>query len=652
MRNLLLLLLFFNITTWCYSQEYKIQSPNKLIEIFVQVSDKIYWSAQSNGTSLFEQSVADIYINGNALGKMPKIENIETSSFSEVVTAVVPVKSKQIPNVYNQLKITLYGGSSIVFRAFDNGFAYRWETSLEGIVIVDDEIVDLNFPKNFGILFPEEKSMISHYERLYLDTTIADLHKGCFSSLPLLIKADSNIKVGITETDLFDFPNLFVEATGSKQLKSKFPSVVLQARPSDRRFDRNLDILKEASYIAETKGDRAFPWRVFMISNNDAQLLENQMPFLLARPLELTDTDWIKPGLVAWDWWNDNNIYGVDFEAGLNTETYMYYIDFASKYNVPYIILDEGWSKSTTNVLDANDQLDIKKLIQYGLSKNVEIILWTLWGPLNSDMEVILNRFEEWGAKGIKVDFMQRADQEMVNFYERAARECAKRKMLINYHGAFKPAGMSRALPNIVNYEGVRGLENSKWSADISPDHCVILPFTRMIAGPLDFTPGAMINANKQNFAISYSTPMSQGTRCHQIAMYIIYDAPLQMMSDNPSNYYKEAESASFISRIPTVWDETKGIDGKVGEYVIMARKNGNNWYIGAMTNWDSRILELDLSFLDKGLYSIEIMNDGINAHRASNDYQRQVKEVASVDKIRINMAPGGGWAAICTKIK
>jgi alpha-glucosidase len=652
MKKFLFFFLFLFFAIWCHSKEYKLQSPDKSIEILVNVSDKISWSAQSKGIPLFSQSVADLQVDGVAFGISAKVASAKASSFSGVATAVVPLKSREIPENYNQLRITLKSGNAIVFRAYDNGFAYRWETSLKGMVKVENEIVDLNFAGNFGILFPEEESMVSHYERLYLDTTISNLNEGSFCSLPFLVKAEKNIKIGITETDLFDYPNLFIEATGSQKMKSKFPPVVLETRPSQRGADRNLDIVKEAPYIAETQGTRTFPWRIFMLSHNDAQLLENQLPFLLARPLELTDTDWIEPGLVAWDWWNDNNIYGIDFEAGLNTETYMYYIDFASEHNVPYIILDEGWSKSTTNVLEPNERIDMVKLMQYGASKNVDIILWTLWGPLHHDMENILNRFQEWGAKGIKVDFMQRADQGMVNFYERAARECAKREMLINYHGAFKPAGIRRALPNVVNYEGVRGLENSKWSDDITPDHCVTLPFTRMLAGPLDFTPGAMINANKRNFTISFSTPKSQGTRCHQIAMYVIYEAPLQMMADNPSNYYREAESASFISRIPTVWDETKGIDGKVGEYVLMARKKSENWYIGAMTNWDSRTLELDLSFLDQGEYSIEIMQDGINANRAANDYKRQVKTVTAGDKIKIKMASGGGWAAICTKIK
>lgn len=388
-----------------------------------------------------------------------------------------------------------------------------------------------------------------------------------------------------------------------------------------------------------------------MISTEDARLVENQMVYLLSRENQLAETSWIKPGLVAWDWWNENNIYGVDFKAGLDTKTYKYYIDFAAKNNIPYIILDEGWTKSTTNIKEANPTLDILELMAYGKSKNVGIILWCLWNPLDADMDAILDIYAKWGAKGIKVDFMARSEQYMVNFYERTAKACADRKLMVDFHGAFKPSGMARAYPNIINHEGVKGMENCKWSKDITPEHDVTLCFTRMLAGPLDFTPGAMVNKNEKDFAISFSNPMSQGTRCHQIAMYVCYDSPLQMLADSPSNYYKEQESTSFISKMPTVWDDTKVLDAKVGDYILVARQKGNNWYLGAMTDWDARSLNVDCSFLGEGTYEIEIMQDGINADKSCNDYKRIVKQVTKADKLKIDLAKGGGWAAICKKI-
>jgi alpha-glucosidase len=463
-----------------------------------------------------------------------------------------------------------------------------------------------------------------------------------------VVKADNNIKIGITESDLFDYPCLFMEATGKSAFKSKFPKVILK---SDPKGDREIQNIVEADYIAKTAGTRTFPWRVFMISTEDARLVENQMVFLLSRECKIADPSWIKPGLVAWDWWNENNIYGVDFKAGLDTKTYKYYIDFASKYNIPYIILDEGWTKSTTNIKESNPDLNLQELIAYGKSKNVGIILWCLWNPLDADMDAILDLYAKWGAKGIKVDFMARSEQYMVNFYERAAKACADRKLLIDFHGAFKPSGMLRAYPNIINHEGVKGMENNKWSKDITPEHDVTLCFTRMLAGPMDFTPGAMINKNEKDYAISFSNPMSLGTRCHQVAMYVCYDAPLQMLSDNPSNYYKEAETTAFISKMPTVWDDTKVLDARMGDYILMARQKDNNWYLGAMTDWTARSLEVDLSFLGEGTFEIEIMQDGVNAEKSCNDYKRVVKKVTKADKLKVDMAKGGGWAAICRKI-
>ena len=409
------------------------------------------------------------------MGTNPKLVSAKKTSVKSVVQTVVAVKSKTIDNTYNQLTLTFKPNYAINFRVFDNGIAYRFETRLKENITVKNEEVNLNFAGDYGVLFPEEETVYSHYERLYLDQKISSLQAGRFSSLPTLVKADNNIKIGITEADLFDYPCLFLEATGKNAFKSKYAKAILK---SDPKGDRGIQNIKEADYIAKTSGTRNFPWRVFMISTDDARLVENQMVFLLSRECKLAETNWIKPGLVAWDWWNENNVYGVDFEAGLNTETYKYYIDFASKNNIPYIILDEGWTKSTTNIKEANPDLNIQELIAYGKSKNVDIILWCLWNVLDADMNAILDIYAKWGAKGIKVDFMARSEQFMVNFYERTAKACADRKLLVDFHGAFKPSGMARAYPNIINHEGVKGLENCKWSKDITPEHDVTLCFT------------------------------------------------------------------------------------------------------------------------------------------------------------------------------
>ncbi len=639
---------FLLISVFAFAKEYSVSSPDGKIKVIVNVGAQIKWSASVNGQAIFTDNTMSLDLGTSVLGVSPKVSSAKITSVSETVTPVVAVKSKTVQNSYNQLSLKFKPGFGVDFRVFDNGIAYRFDTSLKGEITVKNEEVNLNFAGDFGTLFPEEETIFSHYERLYLDTKISALKAGRFASLPTLVKADNNIKIGITEADLFDYPCLFMEATGKAAFKSKYPHVILKADPEG---DRGIKNVQEADYIAKTQGTRSFPWRVFMISTEDARLVENQMVFLLSRESKLTETDWIKPGLVAWDWWNDTNLYGVDFKSGLDTKTYKYYIDFASKFNIPYIILDEGWTKSTTNIKEANSTLDVQELINYGKSKNVGVILWCLWNVLDEDMNSILDLYAKWGAKGIKVDFMARSEQFMVNFYERTAKACADRKLLVDFHGAFKPSGMMRAYPNIINHEGVKGMENNKWSKDITPEHDVTLCFTRMLAGPMDYTPGAMVNKNAKDYAPSFSNPESQGTRCHQLAMYVCYDAPLQMLCDNPSNYYKETECTAFISKMPTVWDNTKVLDAKVGDYILMARQKGDNWYVGALTDWTARSLNLDLSFLGDGTYEIEIMQDGINADKACNDYKRIVKQVTKADKVEVNLASGGGWAAICRKL-
>jgi len=643
---LFVFLSFFSVSMW--AKDYSVMSPDGKIQVMISVNKEIKWSAQVSGNSVFKDNTLSLNLMKNILGENPRVISAKRNYVDEFVASVVPVKSKEILNRYNQLRLKFRGEYAVSFRVFDNGIAYRFETAKKGEITVKDETVNLNFAGDYGVLFPEEESVYSHYERDYLDKKLSEVGLGHFCSLPVLIKADNNIKIGITEADLYDYPGLFLESTGNESFSSKFSPVILKW---EAKNDRDIKALKTADYIAVTNGKRTFPWRVFMISENDAQLVENQMVFLLSKGLRLQDTSWIKPGLVSWDWWNDNNLYNVDFKSGINTQTYMYYIDFASKYGVPYIMLDEGWSKTTTNVMESNPDIDIPALVAYGKKKNVGLILWSLWGPVDKNMNNLFDLYQKWGIKGVKIDFMQHCDQYMVNFYERTVKAAAACHLLVDFHGAYKPSGLRRAYPNMINYEGVKGLENCKVSSLITPEHDVTLPFTRMLAGPMDYTPGAMKNANKSDFCSSFSNPMSMGTRCHQMALYVVFDAPLQMMADSPSNYYHEKECTKFISEIKTVWDETKIPDAKVADYIVTARRSGQTWYIGAITDFTPRTLSVDLSFLGEGNYEMEYMQDGINVDKAAIDYMHGFKKVNSNSKITLPLASGGGWVAILRKL-
>jgi alpha-glucosidase len=449
-------------------------------------------------------------------------------------------------------------------------------------------------------------------------------------------------KVAIAESDVEDYPGLWLRGTSGNGLAATFPPYPLKEKLEG---DRDMRVVEAANYIAVTNGTRTFPWRLIGVAEKDGDLLTNSLVWLLEKPSQIEDTSWIKPGKVAWDWWNANNIYGVDFKSGINTATYKYYIDFAAKYGLPYIILDEGWYK-LGNVLDVVPEINMEELTTYARQKNVGIILWVIWKTLDDQLVPALDQYSKWGVKGIKVDFMQRSDQLMMNFYEKVSREAAKRKMLVDFHGDQKPASMTRTWPNLINAEGVRGMEWSKWSAEAEPEHNLSLPFTRMFLGPMDYTPGAMRNASKTNFAPIPGQPMALGTRCHQLAMYVVFDAPLQMLADSPSNYLREPEIMEFLAPVPTEWDETRVLDARIADYVLVARRNGRDWYVGAMTDWTPRDMEVDLSFLGNGNYTMDSYQDGVNADRAASEYRKTRIQVSNKQKIKIHLAPGGGWAA------
>jgi len=635
------------------AKNYQLQSPDKKIKISVAITDKITWAINQENETLLQPSLIALHLNNKIKpGIDPVLIKQQVKSYNELIVATIPVKSKEIINQYNELKLDFKGGYSIYFRAYNDGVAYRFETNFkEGSIEVLGETADFNFNGNNRVFWPQEenKEFLSHFESLYKDSVLSAFKPTQHAALPMLLFATSGTKLLVSEADLYDYPNMFLFGNNDNSLKAGFPKVIAESLPVR---DRGIKITKLANYIAKTSGQRKYPWRTIAICKEDKDLLVNNLTYKLSTPSVLTATDWIKPGKVAWDWWNDNNIYGVNFKAGINTETYKYYIDFASAYGLPYIMLDEGWTRTTTDLLTPSKNIDIQELINYGKSKGVGVWLWTLWEPLDKDMDNILALYAKWGAKGIKVDFMARAEQYMVNFYERTAATAAKYKLMVDLHGAYKPVGLNRKYPNVLSYEGVRGAENNKWSTEITPTHNLTLPFIRMAAGPMDYTPGAMINATKKNFSIIYSAPMSMGTRAHQVAMYVMYESPLQMLADNPSNYLKDSLCTSFISRIPTIWDQTVALEGKVGEYAVVARKNGNKWYISGMTDWTARSFKATLTFLDGKKYKMDVLSDGINASRHAADYKISSSRVTSGDTVEIAMEKGGGWCAILTPIE
>ena len=462
------------------------------------------------------------------------------------------------------------------------------------------------------------------------------------------------MKVAITEADLFDYPGLNICNMGhSLTLEGYHARAPRSTVQGGHNMLQGIVNSREPFVAVSCRPGAVFPWRVIQISRNDTELAESDLVYKLAQDPEKRDWSWVKPGKVAWDWWNDWNLYGVDFEAGINNETYKYYIDFASEHGIEYVILDEGWAvNKKADLFQVIPEIDVRELVEYGAKKNVGIILWAGTWAVDRNMEEVFRYYSAMGVKGFKIDFMNRDDQDIVNFYTRCAQYGAKYRMMVDFHGAYKPTGLHRTFPNVVNFEGVHGLEHMKWATDDAQiEYDVTIPYIRMLAGPMDYTQGAMHNVSKENYSPSNTEPMSLGTRCRQLAEYVIFDAPLTMLCDSPSNYMREPECTEYIAGVPTVWNETMAIDGKIGKYIVMARRSGNDWYIGALTDWTPRDLDIDLSFLPSGSYKAVIFKDGKNAAKAARDYVREETTVTSGEKLQIHLAPGGGWTAKISKL-
>ncbi|HML74724.1 MAG TPA: glycoside hydrolase family 97 protein [Anaerohalosphaeraceae bacterium] len=619
----------------------RIQSPDQKIQITVSTDKQLSLFVQYQQADLVTIGPIGLTLDGNRkLGPDASIKNTVTRSVEEQIQVVVPEKFSIVPDVYNELTLH-FDSFGLIIRAYNDGIAYRFTTALPGTIQVVDEQVKFTLTGNPTVYFGLEDSFYSHSEREYLPMKLEAITDKQFAPLPVVADIAGGPKVAIVESDLRDYPGLYLQGTSGSSLTGILPKAALE---TENTSPLDVKVKTRADYLAKTEGTRAFPWRAVIFAAADKDLLTNQMVYKLAEPCKLKDPSWIKPGKVAWDWWNANNIYGVDFKSGINTETYKYYIDFASKYGIEYIIIDDGWSPQD-DLLTTKPGMNIPEIVNYGKQKNVGVILWMSWVVLDRQLQPALEQFAKWGVVGLKVDFMQRDDQWMVNYYERILAEAAKYKMLVDFHGAYKPTGLRRTYPNYITQEGVRGNEWNKWSDSCSIQHTITLPFTRMVAGPMDFTPGAMRNAGKAHFNYINERPMSIGTRCRQLAMYVLYDSPLQMLCDSPSNYLREPECMEFLAAVPAVWHNTIALDAKIADYAVMARQYGGDWYIGGMNGEKAMTCTVDCSFLPEGQFELTLFQDGVNADRFAEDYRKITKTITRQDKLEIKLVSGGGFA-------
>jgi alpha-glucosidase len=637
---------------------YTLKSPDGKLSTIINTRGNLSYTLMHERDTIIAPSHISMKLSGGeVLGQNAVVSSAKTNTANTTIPALF-YKRDTIRDNYNELVLDFRNGYSIVWRAYNEGLAYRFMISRKTAFTVENEEVNFNFSSDYTAVLPYvnkktgasfEEQFFNSFENTYTFSPLSKLDSRKLAFLPLVVAVSNGKKVCITEADLESYPGMYLNNKGgTNSLVGVFAPYPKTTEQGGHNNLQNL-VKGRENFIAKSNGARSFPWRVLAVSQTDKELTDNDLVYKLASPSRVPETSWIRPGKVAWDWWNDWNIKGVDFKSGVNNQTYKYYIDFASKYNMEYVILDEGWAVNMkADLMQVVPEIDIKELVDYARERNVGIILWAGYTAFDKDMEAVASHYAGLGVKGFKIDFMDRDDQEMVNFFYRASATCAKYKLLADFHGAYKPTGLNRTYPNVLNFEGVHGLEQMKWSADsvdqVSYD--VTIPFIRMLAGPMDYTQGAMRNAIKKNYHPVNSDPMSQGTRCRQLAQYVVFESPLNMLCDNPSNYIAEPECTKFISSVPKVWDETIALNGELGKYVSIARKKGSDWYIGSLTNWDPRELVLDLSFLDQGTFKAEIFADGVNADKNATDYKHNTIDIPADRKLKINLAPGGGYTA------
>lgn len=633
--------------TSAYAKSYIVTSPDGHITVNIGVDRCISYTLDLDGKRVLDEGRMSLSVGDRVLGEKPSVASVGRRAVFDKLHPVVAFKASEIDNKYNQLTLKFKGGYSVEWRVYDNGAAYRFVTDIKGEVDVMDENFSIALPEGYRLHAQQSGGFKTAYEESYVhlmpdDWNASDEKK---TLLPLLVESADGVKVLISESALNDYPAMFLApGNESDRLRSVFPKAPLKFGEDG---DRSVKIVEEAEYIARMDGKRAFPWRYFVVTSDDRQIIENNMTACLADASEIGDTSWIRPGTTTWEWWNGATPYGtdVDFEAGCNTPTYKYFIDFASEYGVDYVLLDEGWAASTRDPFTPNSHLDLEELIAYGKEKNVGVILWLTWLTVENNFD-LFKKYSDMGVAGVKIDFMDRSDQWMVNFYERVAKEAAANKLFVDFHGAFKPAGLEYKYPNVLSYEGVRGMEQMRGCV---PDNSVYLPFLRNAVGPMDYTPGAILDYQPETYRCERPNSGSIGTRAYQMALFVIFETGLQMLADNPTLYYANDDVARFMAGVPVVSDETKALEAKAGEYVIVAKRKGDKWYIGGMTNGAAtwRDFEITLDFLGDGEYTMTSYEDGVNAPRQAMHYTKNTRKVRKGDTVKVRMARNGGYAAV-----
>ena len=645
-----LLLLSGNASFAAKEKKYVLSSPDGTLKVEISAGNELaYQVMHGNDTILSHSNIGLVLENGTIVGKTPRITGERRKKIKDNIESPF-YRFKEFVATGNELDLKLKGGFGIIFRAYNEGVAYRFYTTQSSDIIIKEEQAEFNFKEDYTAYLPyttnDKKTMAMAYQNVY-DITPLSKAQPKLAFLPVTVDCGS-VKLTLLESDLEAYPGMFVQSQQGKYgLKGVFAPY--PAKTDFYPWRKQEYVTETTDFISRSRGSRSYPWRVLAITEKDTDMPVNNLVYALASPNRIGDTSWIKTGKVAWDWWNDWNLKGVPFKAGINMDTYKYYIDFASRNGLEFIVLDEGWyDPKSGDMLTVIPELDLPELIAYGKSKGVEIVLWTVFNVLDSQLEAACKKYADMGIKGFKVDFLDRDDQTAVEMVYRIAEMTARYKLTLDLHGIYKPTGINRTYPHIINFESVFGMEEVKWT-DIKnnmPLYDVTFPYIRMMAGPVDYTPGAMRNATKADWRAMYYTPASMGTRCHQLAAYIVHDSPFTMLCDAPTNYLNEQECVDFIASLPVEVDSTFIASGELGKYIVTVRKKDVNWYIGGMTNWDERDVQLDFSFLPEGVsYTAVLFKDGVNANKQAEDYRKETIRIDKDSRLTLHLASGGGFA-------
>jgi alpha-glucosidase len=666
MKNTFLFILNFIFIGTLSAQKQKpaveVISPNTKIKFVLKIINQaVQYEVFFENNSIITPSKLSLdFLENGQFGEDVVIKKSKIQEKKENYTLVVG-KVKQVQSVYNEALIEFQETKkskrkiNIIIRAYDDALAFRYEFPKQGNEsswTLTNENSTFNLSQNPLVYTLLHDNYLSSHEGLYSKIQLNDIPKDKLMDMPSLFEFQGTnhkkVYLSITEAALLNYPGMYLAKSNEGFLVSKLSPLPNQTQKK-----------------AILKLPHKSPWRVMMLGNEMATLMESNILTNLNEDPKNKDWSWLKPGKTDFTWWNGDVLNNVDFPVGLNFETHKYYIDFCAANGIDFHSVvsfgnfawyqgeQEGFDPASPNadVTKPLEALQMDKLAAYSREKGVGLRVWVNWKSLERKIDEAFPLFKKWNIKGLMVDFMDRDDQEMVNFVEEVLQKAAKYHLHIQFHGAYKPTGLARTYPNELTKEGVLNLENLKWASDCDPEHNLMVPFTRMLAGPMDYHSGGFRSLPRKKYTVNFTAPNVLGTRCHHLAMAVVYESYLQMLCDYPAAYENQL-GFEFLQQVPTIWDEMKVLNAQIGDFLTIARRKDSEWYIGTMNDWSPRSLEIKLDFLPAGKFVAMIYEDNVETEKDSNQLTKRSQVFTNQDVIKVNLASGGGQAIWLKELK